>query len=504
MRRAVLYIRVSTKEQAEHGDSIPAQRDRLHKWAREHGYVVVDEYVDAGESARVTDRPAFLRLMADSKQKDRRFDTIIVWKWDRFARNAVDATMYKAMLRRELGVELIAVGDPQPDGAIGQLVERIIDVVAEFQSLVTGEHVYNTMTFLAKQGKWMAQPPYGYVIGEDGYLKPDPETAPVVQWTFEQFAQGRSASWLVRELAAGKPYPISARRRWVVKTVKSLLSNPAYIGMVRWNVRRFEVLPSLHNGGTSKKRMLVRDPSEWIEVPNAHPPLISMDLWEEVQRRLRETAGKRTPAGPHPFRGLIKCFRCGGNMFYNTKWGGRQPRWECAKYYRVRPDDRCRPMVAISDPLLRQLLWGILNSVAEGQDIDPNDIVFPDDVVEQRKRRLQYLKEQEERLLDAYLNGVLTLEKFAKRKATIDKEIEEIENSPIPQHNMEKVMQYIREAAKAAREVVWRDREKNTEEEIEDANSILRRAIREVVVVREGKKPGQIIIRWWAPIRDDD
>lgn len=90
---AVIYLRVSTKDQAGRGGgaegfSIPAQRDACLRKAEAMGLNVVDEFIDAGESARSADRPA-LRRMLDFVAAHR-IGFVIVHKVDRLARNRAD------------------------------------------------------------------------------------------------------------------------------------------------------------------------------------------------------------------------------------------------------------------------------------------------------------------------------------------------------------------------------------------------------------------------------
>ena len=89
-RRAALYIRVSTEEQAKHGYSLEAQEKKLKAYSKEHGYKVADIYIDEGKSARkaYTKRPEFMRMMDDVKAD--KIDVILFIKLDRWFRNIYD------------------------------------------------------------------------------------------------------------------------------------------------------------------------------------------------------------------------------------------------------------------------------------------------------------------------------------------------------------------------------------------------------------------------------
>lgn len=471
MKPAAIYIRVSTTEQAEGGESIPAQRERLRKWAEEHGYRVVQEYVDAGESARVADRPAFSRLIQDARRKDREWDAVLVWKWDRFARNAEDATLYKAMLRRECGVEVISISDPPGEGAVGQLIERILDVVAEFQSLVTAEHVHNTMTYLARQGKWLSRRPFGYRIGEDGKLVPDPEEAEVVRWMYEQVAKGVPRHQVFQQLIEGKPSPVALRRRWTLKMVTELLQSPTYMGAVRWNRQRVEVVRD--RNGTSRRRAVKRGEDQWILVPNAHPAIVSQELWEAVQMELKRRYTPRRPATPwHWLRGLVRCDVCKGNMHNNTRGGkyAHDPMWECNRYYRSRPEEKCYPRQWIRTSELSEAVLKALEGIVKGVSIQPEEIVQPDEVAHNVERRLKDLRERKKRLLQAYLAGAVELEDLKEARGVIDAEIKQLESQRENPVDLKAAQRFLQQRAEALLDVLRRPPETDAERKaIEEA-----------------------------------
>lgn len=86
MKRAALYVRVSTQEQKNSGLSVDSQIDALEKYCEEHGYMVAGVYNDAGISARkkYTKRPALLQLLEDCKQC--KIDIILFTRLDRWFR----------------------------------------------------------------------------------------------------------------------------------------------------------------------------------------------------------------------------------------------------------------------------------------------------------------------------------------------------------------------------------------------------------------------------------
>ncbi len=98
MLRVALYIRVSTEEQAKFGISLAAQEDYLVRYANEQGYKIVKIYRDEGCSARkpVSKRPVMLELLEDVKAK--KFDRVLITKFDRWSRNVREYHNVQAIL----------------------------------------------------------------------------------------------------------------------------------------------------------------------------------------------------------------------------------------------------------------------------------------------------------------------------------------------------------------------------------------------------------------------
>lgn len=96
---AVIYCRVSTKEQAE-GTSLDSQQQACREYAAHKNIHVSKVFVEQGESAKFADRTELLRLIDFCHNKQHNVQALIVWKLDRFARNVVDHFQIKQLLAR--------------------------------------------------------------------------------------------------------------------------------------------------------------------------------------------------------------------------------------------------------------------------------------------------------------------------------------------------------------------------------------------------------------------
>ena len=134
--RAVLYCRYSSEKQTE--QSIEGQLAACHDYARQHGYVVVGEYIDRALSAKSDNRPEFLRMIEDSSKKD--FDIILVYQLDRFSRNRYDSAVYKTKLKKN-GVRVLSARENIADDASGVLMEAVLEGMAEYYSAELSQKV---------------------------------------------------------------------------------------------------------------------------------------------------------------------------------------------------------------------------------------------------------------------------------------------------------------------------------------------------------------------------
>jgi DNA invertase Pin-like site-specific DNA recombinase len=164
MARAAIYLRVSTKEQAEkdgdpEGYSIPAQRDACRRKAAALHADVVDEFIDAGESARSIDRPELQRLLKFVMTE--KVDFLIVHKVDRLARNRADDVMINLALQ-QAGVTLVSCSENIDESPSGVLLHGIMASIAEFYSRNLGTEALKGMTEKARRGGTVGKAPLGY------------------------------------------------------------------------------------------------------------------------------------------------------------------------------------------------------------------------------------------------------------------------------------------------------------------------------------------------------
>lgn len=406
---AACYIRVSTEEQTEY--SPDAQRRALERYAAQHGYKILPQhvYVDAGLSGRRADkRPAFLAMIAAAKGKPPPFAAILVHKFDRFARNREDSIVYKSLLRRQCGVQVISITEHLEDDRMSLILEAMLEAMAEYYSVNLAEEVRKGMVEKARRGELQTAPPFGYTT-QNNALVPLPQEAAVVEEIYRRFLSGQSMAAIARwTRQAGalthRGNPLDTRR------VRYILSNPTYTGLLPWRPER-EGPPLL--------------------VPGGHPPLVSPEAFRAAARRLKENAA-HTPKGARPpgqrkhwLAGLVRCAACGGGLIFSS------PRYlKCGRYAKGKcPCSQHVPAQALEEALLARL--------RADTALSPPLIGIPLAQDQSRAQALQAqalaaLEKKLARLREAYLCGAESPQEYKAQKQALQAQARELRQAADP------------------------------------------------------------------------
>lgn len=424
LRIGAAYIRVSTDDQVEYSPA--SQLVEIRKYARAHDILVPDEYifVDEGISGRSTDkRPSFNRMIGTAKTKPKPFDVILLWKFSRFARSREDSILYKSMLRRDLGIEVVSISEPVGDDKMSIIIEAMIEAMDEYYSINLAEEVRRGMTQRAKQGRPNTYAPIGYRM-QDGAYVPDPDTAPVVRKIYEDFVSGRGLLQISHDLTA-----LGIRTRFGNpldnRGIKYILRNPVYIGKVRWTP----------TGRTHR----VWDNPETMVVDGGHEALVSKELYEQAQllldeRERRHKQHSREDGQPFTLKGLVHCSCCGATL---TRQKGRAtgkggPSLQCHNYARGRcPESHSIQINKLTNAVLTQigedfkrLDFGILSADGKRLQSDNRAALLA--------RQLAREEQKLERIREAYEAGIDTLEEYRARKDAIGARIAALKESAPP------------------------------------------------------------------------
>lgn len=421
MKIAAAYIRVSTEEQTEYSPA--AQLRLIRAWAENNGFAVDSEhiYVDEGISGRRAEkRPAFMRMIAAAKRKPAPFDAILVHRFDRFARSREDSVVYKSMLRRDCGVQVISVTESIEDDKFSVILEAMLEAMAEYYSINLADEVRKGMTEKARCGGRQTYAPFGYRT-VSGQLVPEPTEAALVVEVFRRFVDGESYFAIARWLNG-----IGARTRngcnFQNRSVRYILRNITYIGKNAWTPKREHDHSS---GYVITENTIISDAT--------HAPIVSHELWNAAQQRI-EKLKIMYPHSSQPTKhadwlsGIVRCPHCGSVMVRNIqgKYANGEPKifWVCNGY----AHGVCQHTNSCKDSTLKDVVINAISALAT------NDAQLLSAMQAARSRKndpfpamLQKLDQQLARAADAYRNGVDTLEEYAATKKMITEERARIE-----------------------------------------------------------------------------
>ncbi len=434
--RAALYIRVSTERQEDL--SPDAQKRLLLEYADKNSLLVEDEhiYIDSGISGRRAGRrPQFQNMIAVAKSQPRPFDTILVWKFSRFARNQEESIVYKSMLRQKCGIDVISISEPVVEGPFGGLIERIIEWMDEYYSIRLSGEVMRGMVENAMRCAVQGKLPYGY-RKENGKIVPVPEEADVVRTMFDLYTNQRKSPFTISRLLLSENISTRTGKPFQSHSIKYILKNEFYTGTYLWNRKNTELKESDEADGTEGMNGTDSGSgSELIRIENAFPAIISRDLYERTQLRFEANKiyeGERPPETyAHWLSGLLRCSGCGCKLTMRggqaTKNGKKYHSFQCDKYNR----GICLESHSISVPKLEKSVFESFEKVMDSGSIEFEKIVTADSGIRvtNLEKRLSNLQVRERRAKEAYLAGIDTLEEYRQAKNALEQERADIERS---------------------------------------------------------------------------
>jgi len=197
--RAVGYVRVSTDQQADNGESLHMQETKIRAMAEVQDAELVEMLVDAGESAKSLQRPGMCQLLELVASKS--VDSVIVLKLDRLTRSVRDLADLLDTFDRK-GVSLVSVNESLDTGtAAGRLVLNVMASVAQWEREVIAERTREALASKKARGHRIGNIPFGWEIGPDGVrLVENPQEQRVISIIAELRAEGHSLRAIAAEL----------------------------------------------------------------------------------------------------------------------------------------------------------------------------------------------------------------------------------------------------------------------------------------------------------------
>lgn len=338
-----LYCRLSKDdEQIGDSNSIVHQKEILAKYAKEHGFVNCEFYVDDGYSGTNFNRPDFQRLMADAEEG--KLSTVIVKDMSRFGRDYIMVGYYTEIYFSNLDIRFIAINDNVDSNIQTENdLTPFKNVFNEWYARDTSKKIRAVFKAKGNSGKHLTtNPPFGYKKDPNDKDKwiIDEEAATTVRRIFQMYVDGYRISEIGHKLTEEKvETPIlyymnrgiktNARSEypeiWDLMSIKYILSQTAYAG----HTVNFQTAVKSY-----KTKKQIRLPKEdWIIYRNTQEPIIDEKTFETVQQMRKVKRARTKYNEPNMFSGLLYCADCGNHLTIQRVARNRKmDNFSCATY----------------------------------------------------------------------------------------------------------------------------------------------------------------------------
>jgi len=427
---AALYSRVSTTEQAEEGYSIEEQERLLRKFCEDNNYTIFKVYSDRGISGKsIKARPAMKEMLKDSEEK--KFDIVITWKINRIARNTLELLQIVDLLEKNAIAFKSHSENFETETPMGKFSLQMMGAVGELERGTIAQNVKMGMMARAREGRWNGGIVFGYDVVQrenttnkkrkDTELIVNEKEEEVVRTIFTMYSEGNGYKAITNYINKFG-YTTKRGNPFSVGSIKDILTNPIYIGKIRYNVIQ----------NWSEKRRRNKNPNPLI-VDGIHKPIIDQELWDKVQSQMESSKGKpsRIYDGEFPLTGILRCPVCGAGMVISRSTKARKDgtkhriEYYCCGAWKNKGTAVCHSNsinvnkandyvfgklseLLSNDKLVKEIVKNI-NSTRKAM-VDPSR-----DELEKVAKELDKIEAKKKKLFEAYEDEIITRGDFSER-----------------------------------------------------------------------------------------
>jgi len=386
-KRAVIYCRVSTEDQAKEGVSLEAQESTLRKWVTHRGYSLNGVYVDDGYTGTNDKRPEFQALVRDAEAG--KFDIVVVAKLDRLMRNTELLLKYVRIFT-EQGIGFVPLDQPDLDTSTGngEMVLTVLGMIARFESRRIGDRVRDVRQHLKTKGHLSAgKPLYGYAWDKEAKkFQINKEEAAIVMGVFDWYInQDMGVDRISHKLNEQGLFPRKRKNNkygWSGAKISTMLKDKRYIG----EDDHFK-----------------------------YPLIIEKPVFTKAQETLYLARRIRRSPGEHLLQGYVfypicgrraiissNVFRCTGHNNAGCTMKSVREGWLQEQVVEA------LQTVMESPQMLRQAIQNRLYGLKE-------ELNRLESIIEPQKRQIERVKSQMERIGDRYEVGELTKSEYTSK-----------------------------------------------------------------------------------------
>ncbi|WDV47868.1 recombinase family protein [Clostridiaceae bacterium M8S5] len=328
-----IYIRISSEENIKNtnkteSSSITNQRKLIHEYIRnkkEFKDINILEFCDDGYSGKNFERPQITELLDMVKQG--LINCIIVKDLSRFGRDMIEVGNYLEYVFPLLNIRFISINDSYDSinkEHVGSLDSGFKTLIYDLYSRDLSTKIKKTQRMKAEKGEYKTPyAPYGYIFNKEvNIFIIDEESSKIVNRIFNYIAEGKKTGKIAKILNdEGQLTPMQMKRKngvkrkwnttntgskWTSTKVYNIATNQVYTG-----ARIYGKLKKVEIGSKKNK---TRPKEEVIVIENRHQAIVSKELYETVQSKIRRKKKTKKPETITFLSGKIICECCGCKM----------------------------------------------------------------------------------------------------------------------------------------------------------------------------------------------
>jgi len=421
-----IYVRVSTEEQVQEGFSVRAQIEKLKSYALLKDWDIFDIYADEGISGKnIVDRPAINRLIADIESG--KVNNVLVFKVDRLTRSTKNL-LELVELFEDCNCAFNSLTESiDTETPSGRMFLKIIGIFAEFERENLASRLKLGFERKVKEGYTIAtnHVSYGYTreTGERIQII-HPDEAKIVREIFSMYVDKNFAMHKIARTLNERKVPTKGNSLWDGSAIKTLLTNPTYIGKVRYSIR---------------------DESKYFEADGQHEPIISEKVFYLAQERMQNISRKSWTKHPREesyFCGFLICGMCGSK--YTTHNYSREnsekgkhykTSYRCSKRLYNTGKPPCKsPSISHTKMELAFIEYiQNINDIAEDSDTSAEEIIKKAEqellaAIVDCEKRLSKLHDRKKQVMEQYVQGVLEFDEYKSMIKVFNEQSEALDN----------------------------------------------------------------------------
>ena len=415
-----IYVRVSTEEQAKEGYSVRAQIEKLSDYARIMGWNIYKIYADEGISGKnISERPAINAMIQDIK--DKKINSVLVFKVDRLTRSIRDLVELVEIFNTSDCTFVSLLESIDTKTASGRMFLKIIGIFAEFERENIMERTRLGLERKAREGYALStgNSSYGYnlPVGEKIQIINE-EEAKIVREVFHSYVYANKSFTRIASDLNIRKVPTKKGSNWDGRTIKKLLTNPNYIGNVRYSLN---------------------DKSRYFEVKGHHEAIISQELYDKAQLKISKIEKKSFTKRPREdtfFSGTLYCSVCGRKLSsrQNYKMLKNGSKSTNTGYRCVGKSVKMCTAKEMSQFKVEEAFLEYINiieniKIPKDFEVEQNDVTLEAVLsIQEYENKLQQFEKKEKEIMTLYLTNQIDFDEYTKMTKIITNEIRNLEN----------------------------------------------------------------------------